>query len=101
VSELREGGDRTRLVEAIISLGRGLDLPLTAEGVEDEDILNALKSMGRLKAQGYFYGQPEDAEAVRARLKAAGRLTGAPAGGEAQAPAVPEDAQTLYRIARP
>jgi diguanylate cyclase (GGDEF)-like protein len=101
VSELREGGDRTRLVEAIISLGRGLDLPLTAEGVEDEDILNALKSMGRLKAQGYFYGQPEDADAVRARLKAAGRLTGAPAGGDAEAPAAPDDAQTLYRIARP
>ena len=32
--------------------------------------------MGRLKAQGYLYGQPEDAEAVRARLKAVGKLTG-------------------------
>lgn len=103
VSELREPGKRSRIVEAIISLGRGLDLPLTAEGVEDEAILNALKSMGRLKAQGYFYGQPEDAEAVRSRLKAAGKLAGGPAAGDAHAEqhTDAEDAQTLYRIARP
>lgn len=101
VSELREPGSRSRIVEAIISLGRGLDLPLTAEGVEDEQILQALKSMGRLKAQGYLYGLPEDAEAVRARLKAVGKLTGV----SEQAPSLPrtgtEDGPTLYRIARP
>ena len=101
VSDLREPGSRSRIVEAIISLGRGLDLPLTAEGVEDEQVLQALKSMGRLKAQGYLYGQPEDAEAVRARLKAAGKLTGV----SGQAPSLPrtgtEDGPTLYRIARP
>lgn len=101
VSELREGSERSRIVEAIISLGRGLDLPLTAEGVEDEDILNALKSMGRLKAQGYFYGHPEDAEAVRLRLKAAGMLTGPPTAPAAAQDPGASDAQTLYRISRP
>lgn len=101
VSELREPGNRSRIVEAIVSLGRGLDLPLTAEGVEDEEILKALKSMGRLKAQGYFYGQPEDADAVRMRLKAAGKLTGAPAQEQAARPTGTEDGPTLYRIARP
>ena len=79
VSELREPDRRSGIVEAIISLGRGLNLPLTVEGVEDEEILNALKSMGRLKAQGYLYGQPEDAVAVRARLRAAGQLNTAAA----------------------
>jgi diguanylate cyclase (GGDEF)-like protein len=74
VSELREPGKRSNIVEAIIALARGLNLPLTAEGVEDEDILRALKSMGRLKAQGYFYGYPEDAEGVRSRLRVAGKL---------------------------
>ncbi len=83
ISELREPTGRSRLVEAIIAMGRGLDLPLTAEGVEDEDILNALKSMGRLKAQGYLYGQPEDAAAVRARLKVAGKLAAARPEGSA------------------
>ncbi len=86
VSELRHQDKRSRIVEAIVSLGRGLDLPLTAEGVEDEEILNALKSMGRLKAQGYFYGQPEDADAVRARLQSAGRLIQSSALGASPAP---------------
>ncbi len=74
VSELREPGRRSSIVEAIVALGRGLNLPLTAEGVEDEEILKALKVMGKLKAQGYLYGQPEDAAAVRTRLLAAGML---------------------------
>jgi diguanylate cyclase (GGDEF)-like protein len=77
VAELREPGRKSSIVEAIVALGRGLDLPLTAEGVEDEETLNALKAMGRLKAQGYLYGQPEDAEAVRKRLLGAGLLPGA------------------------
>lgn len=102
VSELKEPGNRSRIVEAIISLGRGLDLPLTAEGVEDEEILEALKAMGKLKAQGYFYGLPEDAEAVRARLKAAGKLS-APAAIPTAAPTLPisETPPPIYRAAHP
>jgi len=100
VSELREPGNRSRIVEAIVSLGRGLDLPLTAEGVEDEETVNALKSMGGLKAQGYYYGQPEDAEGVRSRLRTIGKLGGASLGPEAAARTTLDDDQTLYRIAR-
>jgi diguanylate cyclase (GGDEF)-like protein len=101
VSELKAPGGSSRLVEAIVSLGRGLDLPLTAEGVEDEEILKALKSMGRLKAQGYFYGLPEDSEAVRTRLRAAGMLTGNGGAGVPATRKAGEDAQALHRIARP
>ena len=100
VSELKDPGNSSRLVEAIVSLGRGLDLPLTAEGVEDEAILKALKEMGKLKAQGFYYGQPEDAEGVRTRLRAAGRLTGAGAENAPAQPAAGGDAQSPYRIAR-
>ena len=85
VAELREPGRKSTIVEAIVALGRGLELPLTAEGVEDEEILTALKSMGRLKAQGYLYGHPEDADAVRARLRTAGRLVARPTTAEPQA----------------
>jgi diguanylate cyclase (GGDEF)-like protein len=101
VRELREPGERSKIVEAIISLGRGLDLPLTAEGVEDEQILAALKSMGRLKAQGYVYGLPEDADAVRARLRAVGKLVKAPA--QVPGPPRPETAEEEPRVraARP
>ena len=63
-----------RLVRAIVSLGDGLDLPITAEGIEDMDILAKLRTMGPLKGQGYHYGRPETTEAVRQRLEAAGLL---------------------------
>jgi diguanylate cyclase (GGDEF)-like protein len=101
ISELRQPNGRSRIVDAIISLGRGLNLPLTAEGVEDEEILTALKSMGRLKAQGYFYGKPENAEEVRERLRAAGKL--AAVNDRPAAEVLPETpaARPLYRIARP
>ena len=77
IGELRDPVGRSRIVDAIVALGRGLDLPLTAEGVEDEEILGALRSMGRLKAQGYVYGRPEDSAQVRERLAAAGKLSAA------------------------
>jgi len=74
IAELRYNEGRSRIVDAIVSLGRGLNLPMTAEGVEDETILAALCDMGELKAQGYVYGKPETAEQVRQRLSLAGLL---------------------------
>jgi diguanylate cyclase (GGDEF)-like protein len=74
IAELRDNEGKSRIVDAIVSIGRGLNLPITAEGVEDETILAALKGMGELKAQGYVYGKPETAEQVRQRLRLAGLL---------------------------
>jgi len=86
VSELTAEGEGKALVEAIVSLGKGLALPVTAEGIETSEVLGQLKGMGELKGQGYLYGKPEDAEATRSRLAALNMLTqapGAPAkGGE-------------------
>ena len=74
VSELRKPDANSNIVDAIVSLGRGLELPVTAEGIEDEDILAALKKMGQLKGQGYLYGKPETGEQVRQRLSMQGKL---------------------------
>ncbi len=74
VSELKDGEDSDKLVQAIVSLGDGLELPMTAEGIEDPTILTKLQKMGELKGQGYLYGRPEDAGAVRARLASSGLL---------------------------
>ncbi len=74
VSELSNPDSSSKIVDAIVSLGRGLDLPITAEGIEDEVILKTLKSMGKLKGQGYFYGKPESAQEVRERLALVGKL---------------------------
>ena len=89
ISELRKPSGQSRLVDAIIAMGRLLDLPLTAEGVENEQILTALRAMGKLKAQGYVYGKPETAEEVRRRLSAVGKLAG-PAPRHAAPAALPQ-----------
>jgi len=82
VAELAADGMGNDLVEAIVALGRGLTMPVTAEGVETPAILQALQTMGELKGQGYLYGQPEDAATTRERLAKLGLLaaTGTPPG---------------------
>ena len=78
ISELSASQDGSRIVDAIVSLGRGLDMPITAEGIENEEIQSALKKMGGLKGQGYLYGRPEPAEQVRERLERHGLLIDSP-----------------------
>ncbi len=69
VSELSEEGANSKIVEAIVSLGRGFELPMTAEGIENKQVLDVLRKMGKLKGQGYLYGRPEDAVSTRKRLE--------------------------------
>ena len=76
VSEMRENGSGAKIVDAIVRLGDGLSMPITAEGVEDEVIEEALRQFEHLKAQGYHYGRPEPAAAVRERLARLGLLAG-------------------------
>ena len=52
---------------------------MTAEGVETAAILQALRTIGPLKGQGYLYGRPEDAAATRDRLAGLKRLAGSKA----------------------
>lgn len=68
MTELATEGASAKIVEAIVSLGRGFELPITAEGIENYEVLKALRAMGQLKGQGYLYGRPEDAAATLTRL---------------------------------
>ncbi len=61
VSNLMESPDSETIVKAITSLGEGLGMPVTAEGVETREVLERLKQHGRYKAQGYYYGRPQPA----------------------------------------
>lgn len=74
IGELRREADSAKLVDAIVSMSRGLNMPVTAEGIEDGEILAALRKMGEMRGQGYHYGRPEPAAAVRERLARAGLL---------------------------
>lgn len=47
-----------RIVQAIVEMGRSLDLTTVAEGVEDEETQTALTSMGVNKLQGYLFSKP-------------------------------------------
>ncbi|MDN3645694.1 EAL domain-containing protein [Pontixanthobacter aestiaquae] len=75
VGELTDEDSCEKIVSAIISMGDGLKMPITAEGVEDERILEALQGKGPMKAQGYHYGRPESAADVRKRLEPKGLLS--------------------------
>lgn len=70
VGKLNDESQSDKIVNAILSLSDGLDLPVTAEGIEDDRILAALRGKGSMKGQGYHYGKPETAEGVRKRLSA-------------------------------
>ena len=43
----------------MIALGRGLDLPVVAEGVETEEQLNFLRAEHCNEIQGYLVGRPK------------------------------------------
>jgi diguanylate cyclase (GGDEF)-like protein/PAS domain S-box-containing protein len=49
------------IVEAIVRLGRSLELATIAEGVETKEQFDALRSVGCTYAQGYYIAQPRPA----------------------------------------
>jgi diguanylate cyclase (GGDEF)-like protein len=66
VNELGKNGDCAAIVRAIVSLGAGLGIPTTAEGVETAAQLEFVRASGCSEAQGYLLGAPKPMrEAVR------------------------------------
>jgi predicted signal transduction protein with EAL and GGDEF domain len=53
------------IVRAVLSLGRGLRLPVLAEGVETDGELAFLRNELCTDAQGYLLGRPEPIQAYR------------------------------------
>jgi diguanylate cyclase (GGDEF)-like protein len=56
------------IVSTIAGLGHNLDVPITAEGVESEQIRTALADFGCSEAQGWLFGRAISGEAVRSFL---------------------------------
>jgi diguanylate cyclase (GGDEF)-like protein len=52
------------IVRAIIDLGHGLGMSVTAEGVETEEQAHELRRLGCDTLQGYLFARPQTAEAV-------------------------------------
>jgi diguanylate cyclase (GGDEF)-like protein len=56
------------IVNTIAGLGHNLDVPITAEGVESEQIRSALANLGCSEAQGWLFGRAISGDAVRSFL---------------------------------
>jgi EAL domain-containing protein (putative c-di-GMP-specific phosphodiesterase class I) len=86
VMSMHKNADSATIVDAITALGKGLGLPITAEGIENEEVLEKLRKYGKLKGQGYLYGRPEPASATLKRLEDLDLLAGAPVEPHAEQP---------------
>jgi len=60
------------IVDTIIRLGAALDLGVTAEGIENTEIIDKLLELGCHRGQGYLISRPVSAEDLAPMLKAGG-----------------------------
>jgi diguanylate cyclase (GGDEF)-like protein len=72
VHAIEKAADAAAIVHAIVSLGRGLGMQVTAEGVETADQQLFLRAAGVHSMQGFRFGRPVSAEEITARLKSPG-----------------------------
>jgi diguanylate cyclase (GGDEF)-like protein len=70
VMEMCEDASDATIVRSTVDLGRNLGLDVVAEGVETEEVWNALRDLGCTLAQGYLIGKPMPAAALTALLEA-------------------------------
>jgi len=54
------------IVEAIVAMGKAIDADIVVEGIETEEMLQALRDMGCDYAQGYLIGKPQTLEELLA-----------------------------------
>jgi len=64
VADLGRGGAAPGLTDAVMNIGRSLELLVVAEGVEDEAQLALLREQGYPVAQGYLFSRPLPAAAL-------------------------------------
>ena len=74
VTSINKDPESAAIVNAISKLGESLNLPITAEGIEDGDIRDRLRDMGCHKGQGWHFGKPMTVTATRRMLAERGLL---------------------------
>jgi predicted signal transduction protein with EAL and GGDEF domain len=68
VRSIEKAPDAAAIVHAVVSLGRGLGMKVTAEGVETAEQQLFLRAAGVHSMQGYRFGKPGTASEINARL---------------------------------
>lgn len=74
VMTLLDNEESETLVHAMALLGAGLGLPVTAEGIEEAEVIERLGQYKNMKGQGYLYGRPQPASVVGEMLSQKGML---------------------------
>ena len=72
VLSIEKAADAAAIVHAVVSLGRGLGMKVTAEGVETADQHLFLRAAGVHFMQGYRFGKPMLAGEIAARIAVPG-----------------------------
>ena len=70
VRDLAANRDAQAIIRSIVSLGQGLGVTITAEGVETEAELSCLRAEGCHEAQGFLFSKARPHEEIVALLKA-------------------------------
>ena len=65
---IESAADAASIVHAIVSLGRGLGMKVTAEGVETAEQQLFLRAAGVHSMQGFRFGKPTDPAEIARRL---------------------------------
>lgn len=102
VSTMLENPESAAIVNAITGLGSSLGVPITAEGIEEQSLVDKLRELGCTKGQGWFYGQPMSIENVRKLLAERNLLVARNASARIERNGISEDQQAdgnLNRVA--
>ncbi|MEQ8662001.1 MAG: bifunctional diguanylate cyclase/phosphodiesterase, partial [Gammaproteobacteria bacterium] len=68
VAAAREGNRDRRIIDALVNLGRVLDMDVIAEGVETQEQAQSLRDLKCSMAQGFWFSKPLPAESAEALL---------------------------------
>ena len=68
IQSIKEDPESRKIVNGILGMAKSLNLPTTAEGIEDADICIRMTALGCEIGQGFFFAKAMPAEAVTAWL---------------------------------
>jgi EAL domain-containing protein (putative c-di-GMP-specific phosphodiesterase class I) len=74
ITQLGQGQNTSKIVNAMVGLAHNLSMSIVAEGVETEAQAEFLRAVGCDAAQGYLFARPESAVVAGRQLQCPHRL---------------------------